>query len=343
MLSLLQTIFASSHKHADDEYERIIDLAINMTVEGTDPRLKLIRSYKKRLRDSVEIAVKYVIEVVETMQTPLEMSRSAFAADAQVNAFFASANELEHEISINQSVREFVARSVGSSDDYLYLGLAMSLTKKNVFVPVLKGEIIQHEVARTAINFSGHRFVDPSDSELNLRRKIKQRVFMNLVQCALAELIKIKYRKQELESQRILLRAKLRNIKHQALGLEPLTDAITDENISREKLETELAEIERTLKETAASIETLDQYLEIISNVMANPKNHIRVENTAIRLNRMNFATSPNDEDPGEEIIYTDFESSEPKKIAGRLIKYPRAELLSEKTLKDKARFVLPA
>ncbi len=332
MLSLLQTIFASSHKHADDEYERIIDLAINMTVEGTDPRLKLIRSYKKRLRDSVEIAVKYVIEVVETMQTPLEMSRSAFAADAQVNAFFASANELEHEISINQSVREFVARSVGNSDDYLYLGMAMSLT-----------EIIQHDVARTAINFSEHRFVDPSDSELNLRRKIKQRVFMNLVQCALAELIKIKDRKQELESQRILLRAKLRNIKHQALGLEPLTDAITDENINREKLETELAEIERTLKETAASIETLDQYLEIISNVMANPKNHIRVENTAIRLNRMNFATSPNDEDPGEEIIYTDFESSEPKKIAGRLIKYPRAELLSEKTLKDKARFVLPA
>ncbi|NNC68722.1 MAG: hypothetical protein HKN83_11885 [Gammaproteobacteria bacterium] len=340
---MLQTIFASSHKHADDEYERIIDLAINMTVERTDPRLKLIRSYKKRLRDSVEIAVKYVIEVVETMQTPLEMSRSAFAADAQVNAFFASANELEHEISINQSVREFVARSVGKSDDYLYLGMAMSLTKKNVFVPVLKGEIIQHDVARTAINFSEHRFVDPSDSELNLRRKIKQRVFMNLVQCALAELIKIKDRKQELESQRILLRAKLRNIIHQALGLEPLTDAITDENINREKLETELAEIERTLKETAASIETLDQYLEIISNVMANPKNHIRVENTAIRLNRMNFATSPNDEDPGEEIIYTDFESSEPKKIAGRLIKYPRAELLSEKILKDKARFVLPA
>ena len=86
MLSLLQSIFASSHKQHDDEFERIIDLAIDMTVEGTDPRLKVIRSYKKRLRDSVEIAVKYVIEAVEAMQAPLEMSRSAFAADPPQNS-----------------------------------------------------------------------------------------------------------------------------------------------------------------------------------------------------------------------------------------------------------------
>jgi len=342
MLSLLQSIFASSHKQHDDAYERIIDLAIDMTVEGTDPRLKVIRGYKKRLRDSVEIAVKYVIEVVEAMQAPMEMSRSAFATDPQVNAFFASANELEHEISINQSVREFIARPVITSDDYLYLGMAMTLAKKNVFVPVVKGEIVQQDVARTAVNFSGHRFVDPSDNELSLRRKIKERVFMTLVQCALAKLIRIKGQKQELENQRILLRAKLRNLKHQALGLEPLTDTITEENISHEKLVAKLAEIERTLKETAASIETLDQYLEIISAVMADPKKHIKVENTAIRLTRMNFAASPNDEDPGEEIIYTDFETSEARNIAGRLIKYPRTELLSEETLKDKTRFVLP-
>lgn len=343
MLSLLHKIFARSVKQHDDEYERIIDLAIDMTVDGTDPRLRAVRAYKKRLRDSVEIAVKYVIEVVDAMHVPLEMSRSAFAADPQVNAFFASANELQQEISVNKQVREFIAGSVGSSDDYLYLGMAMTMAKKNVFAPVLKGEIVQQDVARTAVNFSEHRFVDPSDNEFSLRRKIKERVFMNLVQCALAELAGMKYRKQELENQRMLLRAKLRNLKHQALGLEPLTEVATHENISREKLEARLAEIERALKETSASIETLDQYLEIVSGVMADPKNHIKLDNTAIRLTRMNFAASPKDEDPGEEIIYTDFETSEPRKIAGRLIKYPRAELISEETLKDKARFVLPA
>lgn len=328
MLSLLQSIFASSHKQHDDEFERIIDLAIDMTVEGTDPRLKVIRRYKKRLRDSVEIAVKYVIEVVDAMPAPLEISRSTFAADAQVNAFFASANELQQEISVNKQVREFIAGSVGSSDDYLYLGMAMNMAKKNVFVPVLKGEVIQKEVARTAVNFSEHRFVDPSDNEFSLRRKIKERVFITLVQCALAKLIRIKDKKQELESQRILLRAKLRNLKHQALGLEPLTDASTDENISHEKLEAKLAEIECTLKETAASVETLDQYLEIISGVMADPKNHIRVENSAIRLTRMNFFASLNDEDLGEEIIYTQFEPSEGETVIGRLVKYPFSDLL---------------
>ena len=342
MLSLLQKIFSRSDKQHDDEYERIIDLAIDLTVDGTDPRLRAVRAYKKRLKESVEIAVKFVIEVVDAMHVPLEMSRSAFAADPQVNAFFASANELQQEISVNKQVREFIAGSVGNSDDYLYLGMAMTMAKKNVFAPVLKGEIVQQEVARTAVNFSEHRFVDPSDNEFSLRRKIKERVFMNLVQCALTELASIKYRKQELKNQRLLLRAKLRNLKHQALGLEPLTEVATHEKIGHEKLEARLAEIEHTLKETAASIETLDQHLEIVSGVMADPKNHIRVENSTVRITRMNFAASPTDEDPGDEIIYTHFETSKGKTVTGRLIKYPRAELLSEATLKDRVRFVMP-
>ena len=62
---------------------------------------------------------------------------------------------------------------------------------------------------------------------------------------------------------------------------------------------------------------------------MANPDNHVKVENTSISITRMNLLVSIEDEDPGEEIVYTCFESSEGKKVVGRLIKYPRTELFS--------------
>ena len=307
----------------------MIDLAIDLTVTGTDPRLRMLRAYKKRLRDAIEVAVEYVDKVIEGMPAPVEMSSKTFSLDPQINAYFASVQEFQHELSNNQLVQTFARHLENAKDEYVYLGLAMDMAKKNVFVPALKGEVVQRDVARTAVNFSGHRYVDPSHSEQSLRRKIKERVFMTLVQCALEELSGTKQQKIELQQQRNILRAKLAQLKSHALGLEPLTQSIEHGEVNYEKLKTKLAETESSLKKISASIATLDEYLEIIKAVMGNPARHIKVENTSLRITRMNLLASIEDEDPGEEIIYTYFASSDGKKAVGRLIKYPRIELLN--------------
>ena len=329
MLELLRKIFASPQQSQDRERDKIIDLAIDLTITGTDPRLRSLRAYKKRLRAAIEVAVAYVDKVVEEMPPPIELSANAFAINPQINAYFASAQELRDEISNNQQLRTFARQLVETKDDYIYLGLAMEMAQKKIFVPALVGEVVQREVARTAVNFSGHRYVDPSSSEQKLRRKIKERVFMTLVECALEELTQTKQQKLVLQQQRSILRAKLAQLKCHALGLEPFTQSIKHIEIDYEKLETRLAETEESLEKITASVTTLDEYLELVKVVMANPTNYINVENTSLRLTRMNLLASKRDEDPGEEIIYTYFTSSSGKKVVGRLIKLPRIELSS--------------
>lgn len=329
MLELLRKIFASPQQSQDRERDKIIDLAIDLTITGTDPRLRSLRAYKKRLRAAIEVAVAYVDKVVEEMPPPIELSANAFAINPQINAYFASAQELRDEISNNQQLRTFARQLVETKDDYIYLGLAMEMAQKKIFVPALVGEVVQREVARTAVNFSGHRYVDPSSSEQKLRRKIKERVFMTLVECALEELTQTKQQKLVLQQQRSILRAKLAQLKCHALGLEPFTQSIKHIEIDYEKLETRLAETEESLEKITASVTTLDEYLELVKVVMANPTNYINVENTSLRLTRMNLLASKIDEDPGEEIIYTYFTSSSGKKVVGRLIKLPRIELSS--------------
>ena len=329
ILEVLQTIFAIPQHQQDREREKIMDLAIDLTVTGTDPRLRLLRAYKKRLREAIEVAVAYVDKVVEEMPPSIELSAKAFSMDPQIKAYFASTQEFREEISNDQQIQTFAHQLVDAEDDYIYLGLAMEMAEKNIFVPSLVGEVVQREVARTAVNLSAHRFVDPCGSEKSLRRKIKERVFMDLVQCALTELSQTQHQKVELQQQRSILRAKLAQMQCHALGLEPFTQSIKHIDINYEKLETRLAETEESLKKITASIATLDEYLELIKVVMANPANYINVENASLRLTRMNLLATTRDEDPGEEIIFTFFTSSKGKKVVGRLIKYPRTELLN--------------
>ena len=336
MLHLLRNIFTSTYNQRDKRYEHIINLAIELTIDGTDPRLRAVSAYKKKLRYSIETAVEYVIEVIDAMHDPLELSRSGFATNPQVNAYFASAKELEEMIVINPSVREFLVKSMRNNNEYLYLGMGMNKEQKNVFAPELKGEIVHKEVSRTVVNFSEHRFVDPSKSNKTLRRKLKERIFMAIVQCALEKLIEIKDKKQSLEQQRILLNAKLRNLKHHALGIEPFTKIEGHARFSRKELEAKLAEIEKNLKATSASIQTLDQYLEIINHVMANPMDYLKIDNSSTRLTSMNFLASPTDEDPGEEIFYTDFKIHDGKTVVGRIVKFPISDLLTLKNSENR-------
>lgn len=325
MLKFIRNLFSISHDQIDDELKNLIDTSIELTVKGTDPRLAQVNGYKKKLQNPIKIALQYIDNIVEEMQPPVEIGRRQYASDPQVHAFFGSAGEIANLVKHDRDIKEHLYRSV-NHDGYLYLGMAMNMYEKNVLASKLIKGIVKKDVKRTAVNFSEHRFVEPSDNEQDLKRKIKERVFMTLIQASLIKLVGIKDQKHELEEQRSLLNAKLRNYKKQALGLEPVKHSDNDEDISFEKLNSELADIEAKLKHISTNIVTLDQYIDVISEVMENPSNYLKAEKSSIRMTRMNFTATLNDEDPGEEIVFTDFRANQ-NRVIGRLVKITHDEL----------------
>ena len=71
-------------------YERIdeqdIERAIGIIVDETDPRLRLVRGYRKKLRKPVIRSLVYVDKLVTRIPGPFEISRKAFGSNPQVNA-----------------------------------------------------------------------------------------------------------------------------------------------------------------------------------------------------------------------------------------------------------------
>lgn len=325
MLNSILKLFSFTSEPIEEELKLLIEQSIELTVKGTDPRLSQVSGYKKKLQNSVKAALEYIDDIVEAMHSPLEIGRRQFASDPQVHAFFGSANDIAGMIKRDRDIKNHLYKSV-SEDGYIYLGMATRVETKNVLARKLVNGIVKKDVKRTAVNFSGHRFVDPSNNENELRKKIKERVFMTLIQASLVNLIKIKDLKHDLEEQKSLLNSKLRNYKKQALGLEPINYSENKNNIGLDELKTELAEIEKKLAHMSTNIVTLDQYIEIINEVMNNPGEYLIVNNSSIRMTRMNYTATLKDEDTGENIIFTDFQANQ-NRVIGRLIKISRDEL----------------
>lgn len=83
MLRLFQSIFGGA-ADVDGRYpERVVDAAIERALDGTDPRLRILPGYRKRLRPLVIHALDHVVGLVEGLPSPAELSRKGYSANRQ--------------------------------------------------------------------------------------------------------------------------------------------------------------------------------------------------------------------------------------------------------------------
>jgi hypothetical protein len=67
---LLQSIFGRGET-VGRYPETLIEMTIERAVDGTDPRLRLLPGYRKRLREPVIHAIEQVVALVDAMPAPV--------------------------------------------------------------------------------------------------------------------------------------------------------------------------------------------------------------------------------------------------------------------------------
>jgi hypothetical protein len=323
MLHLFRSVFGISEKKASKYDEEVIDWATEKLVDGTDSRLRLVSGYKRKLRDCVERSVTFVDETVENLPPPLAIDPRAFTTDGQIRAWFGTIQTLREAFSLSLPVRQFISEVGNASLAQFFAGMRTSISEKTVLVPQLRGVVIQREVPRTAFSFIDHMVVAPAASEEALRLELKERAYMNLVERSLRHLVSIKRHKGELEKQRTLLRSKLRTLESTQLGMQPFAAAKPTEPGDVASLEAKLDEIEAELGQTAASIETLDQYLSRVIEVMSKPEDQLRITPAAVRVTQMGFVVPDESPEKCDEVEYTNVEARGLGVFAIRLVTFP--------------------
>jgi hypothetical protein len=282
MLRLLHTIFGRNTTKGSYP-ESLIKDAIERAVDGTDPWLRAVSGYKKKLRPAVIRAIDHVVALVDGLAPPLEVTPGSYGNDPQLKAFFISTDEMRKVFAGDRSLNEFRAGTDGATSPVFAL-LAMEKQEKGAFGVALSGDIVMHDVPQVTVNFNDHRLIDPTVSEGETRRKLMHRAYDHLLSLALRRITCVKGERENLERHRTLLQSRLNLLQRSGLGFDA---ASSDETMDVAGVEKLLGEIDSQLMELGGDDRMLEVYLGILCDVLGRPEEHLWSRQETLFVDRM--------------------------------------------------------
>jgi hypothetical protein len=293
MLHFLSSLFAASGRRSDTVDKALLERAIDRVVDGSDPRLRALPGYRKRLRAPVDSAVTHVIDLVNRLPEPAEVSCQAFRTDPRLRAFFVSPEHLQEAIGTCPMVNDYLRTAKPADDEAIFGLLSMTRSEKNILGMDLRGETLQRDVAQVAVNFSDHRYVGPAANEAETRRELMRRGFDYLIEKALEGLVAARSKKAELEQQRHLLQRKLRAMQAGNWGLEPAFAASEAGPTDLPALEAEIQAVETELLALGSKPNALEHSLEHLGATLGDPAHWLDMRNIGLELNQMSVKAGP--------------------------------------------------
>jgi hypothetical protein len=287
MFEFLSSLF-SSHDEVPGRPDRaLLQAAVERVVDSTDPRLRGFGNYQSRLIDAVEKTVTYVIDTVDALPAPLEISHQSFGSDPRIRAFFATATHISEVWGQSDAVNDYREELSGPLPDQIFTLLTMELSEHTRPGIALQGGRVRRDVMQTTIGFSNHRCIGPSGSESKTRREVKKRAFDLISQQALERVITARGERARLEKQSRLLNQKLQVMKSGNWGFEPMLSHGQSGRPNHAALVEKVAQVEGELDRLDSSPNTIEQSFDCINEVFADPSAYLGQRAVEINLGPM--------------------------------------------------------
>lgn len=270
MLRLLQSIFG--HGETNSTYpENLIRAAIERVVDGTDPWLRAVSGYKKKLRPAVLSAMDHVVALVDGLPPPVTLGSESNGNAPLLKAFFISTEKMRETLRKDRNLTAFL-RAPGTVSQPVTALLLMDKTETRTLGVEMDGDRVMRDVPQTVVSFDSHRLLDPALTERETRLQLKKRAFDYLIRIALQRISAVKSERKNLEQRNTLLRAKIDVLRRGGWGFNGETTS-HEEDIGG--LEESLRRIEADLLALGSDDRMLGSYLGIACGVLERPEEHL--------------------------------------------------------------------
>ncbi|MDV6343910.1 hypothetical protein [Nitrosomonas sp. Is37] len=306
MLRFLSSLFTGTSEQKKGLPEDLIEKAIERTVDGTDRRIRAIGQYRKRLHQPVELTIDHVISTVDALPAPIEISPRAFGQDSCLRAFFVSTDHLREVFGNFKTVRDYLTDLNGPLPEQIFGLLSMVMEERKVFGVELVGETLRREVMQVTVNFSNHRYLGPTSTELDTRRELKKRAFDFLIEKALERIAGERSKRRELDRQWYLLQQKLNTMKAGNWGLDPMLTDHEQQHPDLAALEAEIEVIERELGQFHTDNLGLEESLASVIDTLSHPATWLASREIRLRLDSMGIKIEDSSTVPSKEIVLTE-------------------------------------
>lgn len=296
-MKLLHSIFRA--KETGGRYpEALVDKAIDRAVEGTDPRVRLLPGYRRRLRAPVLEAIDHVVGLVDAIQAPVPATKAGYGADARLAALFASPAAMLQTLSRDAALDAFLSTGAGRAASQITALLLAERNERTVLGIAMDGDQVRRDVPQVTVSFAGHVLRDPAADEAETRRQLKRRAFDHMITLALERIAARGVERANLERQRDLLRRKLDDLRR---GGWQFDAAQAEHTTAPAAIEADLEEIGAQLEALGAEQNVLKAHLDTIIETLSDARRQLWTEPVRLTIDAMNIRRDATD--PGTRVI----------------------------------------
>ena len=292
----------------DRANDELVHWAIDKAIALVNPRLKLLPGYDKRLTPAVGTTIEFLRAQVSTLPAVHVLSSKTWSSDPALRAFFVAPTDISAVLGKSDNLRTLFDKFPDLDEACLVLGMACNVQR--VFGMALHGDTVQRDVAQTSVSFTDHRARLCDRDESKLRRVVGVEIFEHLVAQALSEIGEERTERQELQTNRSLIRTRLRLLKQYGPGLGSMFGEAPAAKGEQAGLEAALLENERQLEAIGGAESALDTELECLKAVLGSPERYLHFEPRRLRLNPMNIVLDENSTEKAAEVDFSVVELS---------------------------------
>jgi len=299
MFRLFHSMFGSSATKGGYP-ESLVKEAIERAVDGTDPWIRGVSGYQKKLRPAVIKAIDHVVALVDSLPSPLVIGPGSYGSDPRLRAFFISTDDMRKTFGADRNLNDF-RRTSGETPPQVFALLTIDKQEKGILGVELSGDIVMHGVPQITVSFEDHRLIDPTASEVETRRQLKRRAYDHLLGLALRRIALLKSERSDLDRRRSLLQSKLSLLERSGWGFE---GSDSSESLTVAGVEELLGTLEAQLQELGGDDRILEAYLDIVADVLGRPEEQLWGRQIALFVDRMGIKRTEAADDAPELTLF---------------------------------------
>ncbi|MGN8108427.1 hypothetical protein ACTJLB_10625 [Paraburkholderia sp. 22098] len=335
------------HRHDDRADHQQMKQMLDRVV-GMSPPLRFARNYEARLLPALTEAVRYIERLTAEVPAAHEATAAAWSSDPCIHAFFTTPQDVCAALSQSEHLRSYFEEHAELLEVFAVLGMA--LHQRQVFGVAQHGVATRSDVAQTTVSFSDHqvRVCGATDSEL--RQQIVLRLLDQLMLQGLQKIETDESRRNALQEERALLRARLVLLERQAAGVQSMLGSKAPPSVGEmASAQAQLDRNEQELAKLGLKTETIERGLGVICEVLSSPGPYLCVQQKKLRLDPMNIVADGTDGTNGtggreaNEVEFTVVQLPESANLtrAFALLRFKRSDLLPERDMFGEARRLL--
>jgi hypothetical protein len=320
MLRLFQSFFGL--ESVGRYPESLISKAIERAVDGTDPLLRGLSGYKRKLRPAVLNAIDHVVVLIDGLEPPIVVSELRYDSDPRLKNFFVSTSQMKQVLVADPDLKTCLDdRGFGSRE--ITALLVMQKQEKGIFGADRVGEMIMYDVPQVTVSFSNHQFRDPSADLTETGRLLKRRAFDHLLSLALTNIALVGEKREGLQRRQKLLQAKSNLFKKGNWGFDPAAESKPPDI---DDLHAQLQTIEAELLDLGGDDSLFEVNLGLVSDILSQPKNWLWAEKIDLIVDDMGIKRSQSS-GLSNRLVLDQVSNAHGRKVVVALVTFP-TELL---------------